>query len=250
MEKASVLIALPNRSRHVAPKPAQEPRQRLLRQPSLTCRVGRPIILNDASFMLGTDNRLTHSQDVFAAAADFMKRSRKFAPPHADQETRACDNDHQAVRLWLRLLTCTSLIEGEIRNRLRTTFGTTLPRFDLMSQLERHPEGLKMGELSKRMMVTGGNVTGITDQLVDEGLVIRARNRRDRRAFLLKLTPRGRQVFGEMAKAHEPWISELFSALSETDKKRHYGLLAELKAQVLSVTLQAPPSNDLKLAQS
>lgn len=198
-----------------------------------------------------TNSLLAHFQELFAAATDFMKRPRKPAPPPTDQETRACDDDHQTVRLWLRLLTCTSLIEGEIRNRLRTTFGTTLPRFDLMSQLERHPEGLKMGELSKRMMVTGGNVTGITDQLVNEGLVIRARNRRDRRAFLLKLTPRGRQVFGEMAKAHEPWVSELFSALSETDKKRHYGLLAELKSQVLSVTtLQAPDPDDLKLAES
>jgi DNA-binding MarR family transcriptional regulator len=141
--------------------------------------------------------------------------------------------------LWLRLLTCTSLIEGEIRSRLRTTFDITLPRYDLMSQLERHPEGLKMGELSKRMMVTGGNVTGITDQLVNEGLVVRDNNPRDRRAYLLKLTPRGRKIFGEMAKAHEPWVIELFAGLSETDKQRLYALLASLKAHVLSATGRA-----------
>lgn len=165
-----------------------------------------------------------------------MKQSRSNLKIQADQETRATDGHHQSVRLWLRLLTCTNLIEGEIRNRLRTTFAFTLPRFDLMSQLERHPEGLKMGELSKRMMVTGGNVTGITDQLVAEGLVIRASSPRDRRAFLLKLTPKGRRVFGEMAKAHEPWIIDLFAGLSETEKQLQYALLASLKMQVLSAT--------------
>ena len=80
----------------------------------------------------------------------------------SDRETAARPDDHRALRLWLRMLTCTQLIERHIRNELRTRFGTTLPRFDLMSQLERHPEGLKMNELSRRMMVSGGNVTGIT----------------------------------------------------------------------------------------
>ena len=158
---------------------------------------------------------------------------------HTDKETRVTADHHQSVRLWLRLLTCASLIESEIRSRLRTGFGVTLPRYDLMSQLERHPEGLKMSELSKRMMVTGGNVTGITDQLVDEGLVLRDSNPRDRRAYLLKLTPKGRRVFGEMAKAHEPWIVELFAGLSEADKERLYGLLAALKAHVLKTTGEA-----------
>ena len=92
----------------------------------------------------------------------------RLVPP--DRETRARADDHRALRLWLRLLTCSQLIERHVRSRLRERFGITLPRFDLLSQLERHPEGLKMNELSRRMMVTGGNVTGIVDQLVKEGL--------------------------------------------------------------------------------
>src|SRR5512135_2946428 len=83
-----------------------------------------------------------------------------------DHESRLHDDHHESLRLWLRLLTCTLLIERRIRARLREDFGTTLPRFDLMAQLERNPAGLRMGELSQRLMVTGGNVTGITDQLV------------------------------------------------------------------------------------
>ena len=90
-----------------------------------------------------------------------------------DLEARAHSEHPDELRLWLRLLTCTQLIEKQVRNELREQFATTLPRFDLMSQLERAPEGLKMNELSRRMMVTGGNVTGITDQLVTEGLVER-----------------------------------------------------------------------------
>jgi DNA-binding MarR family transcriptional regulator len=153
----------------------------------------------------------------------------------SDHETRATENDRSGLRLWLRLLTCTNLIEAHIRSHLRTDFDITLPRFDLMAQLERHPEGLKMGELSKRMMVTGGNVTGITDQLVDEGLVIRADNPKDRRAYIVKLTPAGRKVFKQMAEAHEAWISDLFAGLSERDVGALYKLLAQLKLHVSGI---------------
>ena len=90
--------------------------------------------------------------------------------PVVDRESVSSEQDHTSLRLWLRLLTCTTLIENCVRKRLRTDFETTLPRFDLMAQLARSDDGLKMGELSQRMMVSGGNVTGITDQLEKIGL--------------------------------------------------------------------------------
>ncbi len=132
------------------------------------------------------------------------------------------------------MLACTNLIEAHVRSRLRVNFQTTLPRFDLMSQLERHPEGLKMGELSKRMMVTGGNVTGITDQLVAEGLVVREDNPKDRRAYIVKLTKEGRRVFRQWADEHEDWIINLFDGLGEKEKDQLYLLLAQLKQHVAS----------------
>src|SRR5580658_7986163 len=109
----------------------------------------------------------------------------------ADLETRATKSDHEALRLWLRLLSCTVRIENLVRGRLRQEFETTLPRFDLMAQLERHPDGLRMSEVSKRLMVSGGNVTGITDQLEREGLVARSLDPSDRRAVSVKLTKKG-----------------------------------------------------------
>jgi len=157
----------------------------------------------------------------------------------SDHETRAVDSDHQALRLWLRLLTCTNLIEALIRSHLRTEFDTTLPRFDLMAQLERHPEGLKMGELSKRMMVTGGNVTGITDQLVAEGLVVREDNPRDRRAYIVKLTAKGREFFDGMARAHESWVIGFFDGLKEDEKIALHLLLGQLKQHVSRTRTQA-----------
>ena len=90
---------------------------------------------------------------------------------HAETPSRALDAEHGALRVWLQLLTCTTLIERHVRERLRERFDITLPRFDMMAQLDREPRGLKMSELSRRLMVTGGNVTGLTDQLVAEGLV-------------------------------------------------------------------------------
>jgi DNA-binding MarR family transcriptional regulator len=146
-----------------------------------------------------------------------------------DLASRLTRDHHQSLKLWLRMLSCTVRIENEIRGRLRTSFGITLPRFDLMAQLERHPDGLRMGELSRRMMVTGGNVTGITDQLEKEQLVQRVPDPHDRRAFTVKLTEAGRRAFAEMAAVHEAWIEELLQDIPGEDKAKMIELLAVMK---------------------
>lgn len=146
-----------------------------------------------------------------------------------DLASRLTQDHHQSLKLWLRMLSCTVRIENEIRSRLRTTFGITLPRFDLMAQLERHPQGLRMGELSKRMMVTGGNITGVTDQLEQEKLVARVPDPKDRRAYSVTLTPAGRRAFAEMAVVHEGWIAELLKEISSDDKATLIDLLSQMK---------------------
>jgi DNA-binding MarR family transcriptional regulator len=152
--------------------------------------------------------------------------------PHPDMTARLTGDHHQALKLWLRMLSCTVRVEDAIRSRLRTAFGITLPRFDLMAQLERHPEGLRMGELSKRMMVTGGNVTGIAAQLEGEGLVVRVPDPQDGRAFMIMLTQAGRVAFGEMAAVHEGWVAELFQDIPAADKARMIALLDTMKQQL------------------
>ena len=146
-----------------------------------------------------------------------------------DMEARAHSEHPEALRLWLRLLTCTQIIEKQVRSSLRERYDTTLPRFDLMAQLERAAEGLKMNELSRRMMVTGGNVTGITDQLVAEGLVDRVDVAGDRRAYRVRLTSRGRKLFHEMAHQHEGWIVEAFAGLSDKEIATLHKLLGKVK---------------------
>jgi len=146
-----------------------------------------------------------------------------------DIEARAHSEHPEALRLWLRLLTCTQLVEKQVRSLLRERFDTTLPRFDLMAQLERSPEGLKMNELSRRMMVTGGNVTGITDQLVAEGLVERIDVAGDRRAYRVRLTPKGRRQFHDMARQHEVWILEAFAGLTAKEIATLHRLLGKVK---------------------
>lgn len=146
-----------------------------------------------------------------------------------DMEARGHREHPEALRLWLRLLTCTQLIEKQVRGQLREQFDTTLPRFDLMAQLERNPDGLKMNELSRRMMVTGGNVTGITDQLVAEGLVERLDVAGDRRAYRVRLTPRGRKTFDDMARQHEGWIVQAFGGLSPREIDTLHKLLGKVK---------------------
>jgi DNA-binding MarR family transcriptional regulator len=146
-----------------------------------------------------------------------------------DLEARARAEHPDELRLWLRLLTCTQLIERDVRSRLREQFETTLPRFDLMAQLERAPEGLRMNELSRRMMVTGGNVTGITDMLEAEGLVERVPVATDRRAYRVRLTAKGRAQFSAMAHEHEGWIVASLGGLNEREINTLHQLLGKVK---------------------
>lgn len=143
--------------------------------------------------------------------------------------------DHAELRIWLRLLTCHNLVETRLRNQLRNGFETTLPRFDLMAQLERHPEGLKMRDLSRLLMVTGGNITGLTDRLVDEGLIERRDDPRDRRAFSVCLTPKGKAQFQEMAAQHEQWVISLFGDFEEKEMNQLSDLLGKLKRHLAAL---------------
>jgi DNA-binding MarR family transcriptional regulator len=145
------------------------------------------------------------------------------------------------LRLWLRMLACANLIEGEVRRRLRLSFDTTLPRFDLLAQLERAtPDGLTLGEVSRRMMVSNGNVTGIAARLVAEGLVARRANPADRRAGTLRLTPRGRREFARQSAAHEEWIAELLSGLTPADQAALHRLLGRAKEGARAAIADAP----------
>ncbi len=160
------------------------------------------------------------------------KRDDRAALAPLDQESRVVAKDHTALKLWLRLLTCTTLIEASVSQRLRRGFGSTLPRFDLLAQLYREPEGLRMSELSRRLMVTGGNVTGLADQLEREGLLLREAVPGDRRAIRLMLTPSGRARFADMARAHESWVVSLMSELSATEQRTLRDLLGRLKTSL------------------
>jgi DNA-binding MarR family transcriptional regulator len=146
-----------------------------------------------------------------------------------DHELRAHEDHHASLRLWLRLLSCTTLIEDAIRQQLRDNFGITLSRFDLMAQLERHTDGLTMGELSRRMMVSGGNITVIVDQLEKENLVKRKIAHTDRRSFRVLLTPAGRKAFERMASQHEQWVIDLFAGLNDKQQAQLHSLLGHLK---------------------
>ena len=156
-----------------------------------------------------------------------------------DMEAQGHSEHSGALRLWLRMLTCSQLIEKRVRNNLREQFDTTLPRFDLMAQLQRHPDGLKMNELSRRMMVTSGNITGITDQLVLEGLVERMEVDGDRRAYRVRLTKVGRATFDEMAQQHEAWIMSAFDVLSPRELNVLHALLGKVKQHQHSAALEA-----------
>lgn len=134
------------------------------------------------------------------------------------------------LRLWLRMLRATRHVEGELRERLRTEFDTTLPRFDVLGALSRSEEGMKMSELSRKLMVSNGNVTGIVDRLVADGQVVRVAIEGDRRATQVRLTPKGRATFDRIAARHEAWVNELFDELTARQATTVSAALESLRA--------------------
>lgn len=164
-------------------------------------------------------------------------KSRKFdvaqdAVPK-DLETPGQKNRHQDLCLWLRLLTLHKLIDNEMRRRLRESYNMSLARFHLLAQLSVAPNGLRMGELSSRMMVTTGNVTGLTDELEADGLVERTVDPSNRRANLATMTRKGRALFDDAAHTLELWIEDFFSVYSAKDKETLFDLLGKQKAFML-----------------
>jgi DNA-binding MarR family transcriptional regulator len=134
------------------------------------------------------------------------------------------------LRLWVRLLRASRTIEAELRERLKREFNTTLPRFDVMAALHRAPEGMLMSDLSRFLLVSNGNVTGIVDRLVSEGLVTRARRNGDRRTSMVRLTEDGSKTFDVIAAAHENWIGELLGKVSEDEARRLAGMLNSFRS--------------------
>jgi DNA-binding MarR family transcriptional regulator len=160
-----------------------------------------------------------------------------------DAETRVAErpSDHETqLRLWLRLFTLKTLIESEIRRRLRRTFGITLPRFDLLAQLDKAPAGMTLGELSERMMVSNGNLTGLAERLAAQGLLDRRPSPKDRRAQIVSLTPEGRRTFRTMARANADWMAELFADLSPHDMEELMRLLGLAKESARAAAKEGP----------
>lgn len=147
----------------------------------------------------------------------------------SDLESSVQSEDKLELKVWLRLLTCSTMIDQRVRSGLRRRFRSTLPRFDFLSQLDRAPEGLTMGELSSRLMVSNGNVTGLADRLVQEGLVSRSAVPNDRRTQMVRLTRKGKRAFDAMTPAHEAWVGEMMAGMSRSEMSALLDLLGNLK---------------------
>ncbi len=152
--------------------------------------------------------------------------------PRGDLETGLTADDRLDLRTWLRLMTCTNMIEGEVRARLHSQFDISIARFDVLAQLDRANDGLGMGELSRRLMVTNGNVTSLIDRLVEENMVTRRPDPNDRRAQIIELTPGGKRGFARMSTAHADWISALFDGVDRKNLEVLYRNLAQLKTSL------------------
>ena len=159
-----------------------------------------------------------------------------------DLETRINDSSSEDLKLVLRLTAFNNLIQNELRNRLRLQFDMTAPRYDLLAQLSTDSQGLKMGELSERLMVSNGNITAISLQLEKAGLISRTTNRQDRRSTFIKMTAKGKKIFAKMEIAYNQWVSELLGELLVESKLDFYKSLSDGKEAVSSILTTAKES--------
>ncbi|MBT5220815.1 MAG: MarR family transcriptional regulator [Woeseia sp.] len=139
------------------------------------------------------------------------------------------DRSKEALRTWLRLLSCGTVIEQRLRSLFRVNFSVTLPQFDVLSELERAGQPLTMSDLSRELMVSNGNVTGVIDRLEKNGYVSRTRADHDRRIQYIDLTPKGAREFSRMAELHEEWLNDLLAELSVPDMKKLQKLLLKTR---------------------
>lgn len=140
--------------------------------------------------------------------------------------------EDQAQQLWSGLQSCTNMIENKLRQHLRLEFGCTLPRFELMAQLDSHPQGLSMGELSQLMMVSAGNVTGIATQLEKDHLVLRRVSKADRRSYYLSLTEKGKTLIDRMLASHREFLTKIFQQTGDNSPDAAIKLLGQLQQQI------------------
>ncbi|MEE8296041.1 MAG: MarR family transcriptional regulator [Sphingomonadales bacterium] len=145
---------------------------------------------------------------------------------------KANSNNREALRLWLHLITLTTVVEKKIRRNLKTKFETTLPRFDIMATLDRSGQKMTMGDLTSRLLVSKGNVTGVVASLVKQGLLKRERDKSDKRTHYLSLTNKGKREFSEQAKAHQGWINDYFSGQEMSELSAMVAQLSKLKETI------------------
>jgi DNA-binding MarR family transcriptional regulator len=161
-----------------------------------------------------------------------MEKGASSPAPNFRDKLGGAPHSKLSLRLWLRLLSCSMIIEKRMRARLDAEFGTTLPRFDILSALERHPEGLTMGQLSRSIMVSNGNVTAVVNRLLEDGCLARTTEKKDRRVATVRLTSKGRKVFLRMARVHEQWIDHMFEGLSDQRIDELMSMLGEMRASI------------------
>lgn len=152
---------------------------------------------------------------------------RAFAEKHG-----GAPHSKASLRLWLRLLSCSMIVERRVRTRLEEEFQTTLPRFDVLAALEREPDGLTMSQLSTALLVSNGNITGIVNRLIEDLLVVRTAESEDRRIATVRLTRKGREAFARMARKHEEWVDRMFAGLTAAQMEQLMKLLAAVRHSV------------------
>ena len=150
-------------------------------------------------------------------------------------DTEYFNRHSDGLKLCIELIRCSSQLDRIIDRNLRSKFGQSISRFDLLAQLQRVGEsGLSIGELGKRLISAKGNITGLINRMIKDELLLKTAKIGDRRSFNIKASAKGSQLFKQMADSHAQWVYELFADIDLESMNNMTYLLGDIRGALLN----------------
>jgi MarR family 2-MHQ and catechol resistance regulon transcriptional repressor len=135
-----------------------------------------------------------------------------------------------ALGMWVKLVRATATFGKFSGDNIRS-FGLTEPQFGVLECLG-HLGPLTLGEISRKQLVSGGNITCVIDNLEKEGLVERQHSLKDRRTIVARLTSKGKKMFDDIFTQHARRIAEIAAVLNESEQQQLSILLKKLGTEL------------------
>lgn len=134
------------------------------------------------------------------------------------------------TRIWLSVLSIESNIFSKLNGALSAQFGISVAKFEFLAQIERYPDGISLSQISANLKVTSGNVSGLVRRLLADGLITKTMSLEDRRSFIAKFTPEGKELFDKANILHAETLAHCFAEVPLSELEAALATLRSLSS--------------------